>query len=150
MRRAFTLVESAVLLASLIVVSVIGSSIHRWMWSQAELMRYRAAMQDVTDAVRAVQFQASDRHRRLELRVDASQRCLQVVEVQRTWGRLIETVRRTVWLPKGLEIADAPTVLGSPSDGRASIVVLAPAYNRMFQLTTSRSGGVQLHEEQTL
>ena len=150
MRRAFTFIETAILLTSIIVVSVIGSSVHRWMWSQAELLRYRAAMQDVTNTVRAVQFQASDRHRRLELRVDASQRRLQVVEIQRTRGRLIETVRETVWLPEGLEITDAPTVLSPLSNGRVSIVVLAPAYNRVFQLTTSQSDGVQLHEEQAL
>ena len=150
MRRAFTVSETAMLLASLVVVSLLGSSLHRWLWAQAELMCYRAAMQDVTNTVRSIQFQASDRHRRLELRVDASRRRLQVVEIHQTPGGSIEAVRQTVWLPEGLEVSDAPTVLSLSSDGHASLVVLAPAYNRMFQLTTSRSGGVQLREEQAL
>ena len=150
MRRAFTVSETAILLASLVVVSLLGSSLHRWLWAQAELMRYRATMQDLANTVRAIQFQTPDRRRRLELRVDVSRRRLQVVEVQQTPRGPIEAVRQTMWLPEGLEITDAPAVVSPLSKGRASIVVLAPAYNRVFQLTTSRSDGVQLHEEQTL
>ena len=150
MRCAFTFVETAILLDSLVLVGLVGSSLHRWLWAQTELLRYRAAMQELTMTVRSMQFQADAHHRRLELRVDASQRRLQMVEVQPTPGGLVEAVRQTVWLPEGLEITESPTVLRTPSDHRVSIMIPAPAYNRVFQLTTSLSDGVQLHEEQTL
>ncbi len=150
MRRAFTCFETAMLLAGIVLVSVAGSSLHRWLWAQTELQRYRAAMQDLTVAVRSLQFQANTHARHLELRVDAQQRRVQLVEVQRTPGGLIEAVRQTVWLPEGLEMSSSPAVLHIYSDDHAALVVFAPAYNRIFQLTTSRSGGVQLHEEQTL
>lgn len=150
MRRAFTVMETVILLVGLVVVGVVGSSFQRRLLAQAELLRYRAAMGELAMTVRSMQVQASTQHRTFELRVDATQKRLQMVEIRQTPGGVVETVRQTVWLPAGLEVSEAPAVLTLQVGERASLVIAAPAYNRLFHLMASRSGGVQLHEEQTL
>ena len=141
------------LLVAFAVVIRVGVSAHRWMWEQAQLLSYRAAMQDLTTTVRASQFKAFAQQRMFMLRVDAPRGQFQLVSMAQRPGELIEHVERTMWLPDGLEISEAPTILRVfPSGGLASssIVVVAPAHNLQFHLQTSETGEVQLHEESTL
>ena len=151
-RRAFSLVEIMVLAGSIMLVTQIGVSAHRWMWHQAELVRYRSAMQDVTDTIRAMRVRSLTKRQITQLRIDASRGGLQVVAIQGRWGGHIETVERTLWLPHGLEISDAPAVVTSQPSGAlsdASIIVMAPLYQRAFRVTIDHAGQVRLDEEPT-
>ena len=149
MKRAFTLVETVILIASIGFVSLIGAGAHRWMWSQAELWGYRLTMQDVASTVRQMRYRALNAKRTFALRIDAAPRRLQFVTVDAPPVEQ-ESVVRTIWLPPGLAIMQAPVLLtASPSGAmpRTSIVIEAPAFQREFQLRTSPSGTVHLHEE---
>jgi hypothetical protein len=152
-RRALSLVELTMLLGSVVAVSFFGAAAHRWMWEQAALLSYRTTMNDLTTTVRATQVKALASHQAFELRVDAPRGCLQLVAISNKHGGSIEHVERTIWLPHGLEISDAPAVVRvSPRDATSStsIVVMAPAYSRLFRIQTNDAGLVQLHEEPTL
>src|SRR3989338_5976346 len=149
MKRAFTLVETVILIASISLVSLIGAGAHRWMWSHAELWGYRLTMQDVASSVRQMRYRALHAKRTVALRIDAATRRLQFVTVDAPPVEQ-ESVVRTIWLPPGLAIMQAPVLLtASPSGAmpRTSIVIEAPAFQREFQLRTSPSGTVHLHEE---
>jgi hypothetical protein len=88
----------------------------------------------------------------MQLRVDVSQGAFHLSTTQGKF-KSYETIERTLWLPKGLEISEAPTVLTALPTGRlsaGSIVIIAPVYNRLFRLTTAERGLVHLDEEPTL
>ena len=145
-------VEIMVLIVGVGLAILLGASVHRWLWAQAEFLSYRSTMRDLTSAVRAMRFQALAKRRTFQLRVDASQGMFQLASIE---GKAspYEVVERTIWLPKGLQISDAPTTLAIQPSGQlpsASIVVVAPSYNRFFRLTMDEKGLVQLDEESTL
>lgn len=149
MKRSFTLMETVILVASIGLVSLIGAKAHRWMWAQAELWSYRMAMQEVAGTVRQMRYRAIHARRTLALRIHPATRRLVLVAVEpsATGG---ESVERTLWLPRGLEIAQAPTELSVPPTGllpSETILVEVPAFQRTFRLLTSPDGVVQLHEE---
>jgi len=150
MRRwAFTLTETVILVASIGLVSLIGARAHRWMWSQAELWRYRMTMQEVASTVRHMRLRAVNARRTLTMRIDVRARRLQLIAVD-TAPLMQESVERTIWLPAGLDIMQAPDhVTASPTGvlSPVSIVVEAPAFQREFQLQASPLGVVHLHEE---
>jgi hypothetical protein len=149
MRRAFTMMETVILVASLGLVSLIGAKAHRWMSCQAELWSYRLTMQEVASTVRQMRFRAVNARRTFMMRIDADARRLQLVAVD-TVPVMRESVVRTIWLPKGLDIMQAPEELSASPNGAIppfSIIVEAPAFQREFQLRTSPSGTVRLHEE---
>jgi len=119
---------------------------------QMELLDYRSTMHDLTDMVQAMPSRAMAQRRVIQLRVDASQGAFHLAMTQGT-SRLYETIERTLWLPKGLEISEAPALLTALPTGRlsaGSIVIIAPVYNRLFRLTTTERGLVHLDEEPTL
>ncbi len=141
------------LLASIAVVGRLGMSAHQWMWEHVQLSSYRATMRDVATTLQATQLKAMAQRRTFELRIDASQHRVQLVSVVAKPGALLERVERTIWLPDGLEISEAPRVLRvGPLRGfsPSSIVIVAPAHNRLFRLQTSETGYVEWHEEPTL
>ena len=149
MRRSFTLFETVILVASLGLVSLIGARAHRWMWSQAKLWRYRMTVQEVATTVQAMRLRALNARRTLTMRIDAPARRLQLMTVDAGPLRQ-ESVERTIWLPAGLEILQAPDhVTASPAGvlSPVSMVLEAPAFQRAFQLQADPSGAVSLHEE---
>ena len=117
-----------------------------------EWARYRSAMQTLTGTVRAMRSQALTQHRIVQLRVDATRGLFQFAAIYNS-PQPYETVERTIWLPKELQITDAPAVLTALPTGllsSASIVISAPSYNRLFRVTTDKDGHVRLDEEPTL
>ena len=151
-KRAFSLVEIVVLAGSIMLVTQIGASAHRWMWHQAELVRYRSAMHELTDTIRVMRVRSLTRRQTTQLRIDPSRGGVQVVAIQGTSGRRVEVVERMLWLPKGLEISDAPAVITSQPSGAlsaASIIVTAPLYQRAFRVTIDNASQVRLDEEPT-
>jgi hypothetical protein len=149
MRRSFTLVETVVLVLSLVAVSAIGNAAHRWMWSRAQLWGYRLTMQEVASTLRQMRVRAVNAHRTFTMRIDAAARRLQLLAAEES-SMTPESVVRTIWLPKGLEILQAPPQLSASPSGAmppVSIIVEAPAFQRAFQVQTSPSGAVRLHEE---
>lgn len=149
MRRAFTFTETVILVASLGLVSLVGAKAHRWMWGQAELWGYRLTMQEVASTVRQMRVRAVNAQRTFTMRIDVSARRLQLTAIDPAPLQQ-ESVERTIWLPPGLDIRQAPAVLTASPTGAMSpisLIVQAPAFQREFQLQTSPSGAVHLHEE---
>ena len=145
----------AIALAALLVLAWLsGVSVHRTLQREAELSRYRSVIQGLTSTVRAMRSQAAAKRCPIQLSIDASHGAFQLVAIRRgSHHRSYETVERTLWLPEGLQISDGPSTLTALPNGRlspATIVVTAPAYQRLFRLTTQTSGVVQLDEEPTL
>ena len=151
-RGSIRLTEVLTLIASFMIVTALGASVHRQMWEAAELLRYRSTMQELTSTVRAMPSRAIAERRTIQLHANAARGVFQLTAVVEKPARY-EMIERTMWLPEGLEISEAPTVVSASPAGRlsrSSIVVAAPSYNRLFRLTTDEQGLVQLHEESTL
>ena len=77
----------------------------------------------------------------------------QLVEIHQALGGAIATVERTLWLPDGLQISEAPAVVKRLPTGRfpeTSIVLTAPAFQRVFRITSSHDGRVRCDEESLL
>ncbi len=149
MKRAVTLVETLILIASIGFVSLVGAKAHRWMWSQAELWGYRMTMHEVASTVRHMRLRALTARRTFTMHIDASARRLQLTAIDDA-PLPQESVEQTIWLPPGLNIMQAPDQLTvSPTGAMSSIsmILAAPAFQREFQLRTSPSGAVHLHEE---
>ena len=109
-------------------------------------------MLELTDTIRAMRFRSLAKRRAVQLRIDRTSGGAQVVTIIEQPGAQLETVDRTFWLPKGLEISEAPEmVTSSPRGGfsASAIVVTAPAYQRVFRVTTDERGQVRLDEEPT-
>ena len=76
-----------------------------------------------------------------------------IVSANRSADRRIEMVERTMWLPEGLHMSQAPAVLTSLPSGEVSvgsIIVTAPAYQREFRVTIDGPGKVRCDEDSTL
>jgi len=148
-RRGFGLIEVVVIVS---IVGLLGSFTAPRVWRAAEYWRYRAAVDEVVSLVRMLRHRAIVQREPVELRVDAARGMFQLVDLGARMVRT-ERVERTVWLPAGLEIADAPALLTVSSSGdvpAASILIMAPAYHRSFRLVTHRTGPVEIHEEPSL
>ena len=152
MKRGLSRIESAILLASLLIIARIGASTHRWMWEETELAHYRATMQELTRTVRAMHSHALAGRRTIQLHIDTSRGVFQLISVQDKPAPY-EIIERTIWLPEGLQVREAPEALTALPTGRMSptaIIIDAPSHNRLFRLTTTEAGLVQLNEESTL
>ena len=106
-------------------------------------------MQEVASTVRQMRFRAVNARRAFTMCIDADARRLQLMAVGVS-PMTPESVERTIWLPRGLDIMQAPDYLTASPSGvmpPVSIIVEAPAFQREFQLQTSPSGAVHLHEE---
>ena len=141
-------------LAVAVLLGVCGLGIYRATQREAELTRYRSTMQELSSTLRAMRAQAAARRRTIQLSLDPSHGAFQLSSVRAGQHRSsYETVERTLWLPDGLQIIDGPPSLAALPNGRlsaATIVVAAPAYQRLFRITTRESGAVRLDEEPTL
>ena len=138
-----------VAMVCLALVSVGGS---RWLHREAELQQFRTTLQNLAYTVQTIQPRAAAKHRPMILRIDAARGVFQLTTLQ-SGRRSYETVEQTIWLPKGLEIAEAPASLTVPPAGHlaaTTIVVTAPSYNRLFRLTTTARGLVRLDEEPSI
>lgn len=139
---------AAVVAAGLCLVTAGGV---RWLYRASELQRFRTTLQGLTGTMRSIQPRAVAKHRPMLLRIDAAHGVFQVTSLQ-NGRRAYEIVEETVWLPQGLEISDAPASLAVSPTGHltsATIVITAPSYSRLFRLTTTPRGAVQLDEEPT-
>ncbi len=141
-----------VLVASISIVGLVGTSIHHWMWEQAQLLDYRSTMHELTTTIQSMTSLARAQHRMCFLRVDARRNMFQLAKLQAA-PQAYETIERTLWLPEGLYVSEAPPALIALPTGELSqavVVISAPSLNRIFRLTVPPSGVVQCHEEQTL
>ena len=136
--------------ATLVVfLGLLGLSLSRAIQEEADILRYRSATLDLASTIRAMRARALAGRCTMQLRFDPAHRAFQLTAV-RGAARPYETLEQTMWWPVGLEISKAPPVLTASPTGRvspASIVVTAPAYNRLFRLTTNERRGVQFDEE---
>ena len=151
-RRGFGLISAVILIGSVVAVTTVGRSAHRWMWAQAELLTYRSTMHELSATVRTMRSRALAQRQVVQLRIDRARGMFQLASIRQR-PRGYTAVERTLWLPRGLEISSAPTTLTALPNGRvssASIEVVAPSCNKVFRRTTTAEGTVQLHEESTL
>lgn len=115
-------------------------------------LRHRAALHELTNLVWTMPAMATARRKPLEIRVDRAAGAVHLIVLHGGW-RHLETVEQTIWLPEGLQVVEAPpslTVLPTGPLSAATIVVVAPSYNRLFRLTTTTEGLVRLDEEPTI
>jgi len=137
---------------ALLLAGWLGFFVIPQLQSQMELLDYRSTMQDLTSMVQAMPSRAVAQRRVLQLRVDATQRAFHLAMTQEA-AASYDTIERTLWLPQGLEINEAPALLTALPTGRlsaGSIIIVAPLYHRLFRLTTTERGLVHLDEEPTL
>ena len=121
----------------------------RWLHRASELQRFRVSLHYLSETIRSIRPRATATRRSMVLRADPAHRVFQVSALQ-AGRRAYEMVEKTVWLPEGLEIVEAPaslTVLPAQRLTRTTIVIAAPAYNCFFRLTLTPEGAVQLDEE---
>ena len=142
-RRAFSIAEVVVAIS---LVGLVGSlGLHRR--APATFLQYRAALTDVAGTLRTMRLVAMHAQRTYAVRVDPVLRRLQIVWLRPGAG---EQVVRTIWLPEGLMIREAPEqVLITPTSVEAaSLVFEAQGFERAFRLQTG-ADAVDLHEEPT-
>ena len=124
---------------------------YRQMQMDADLSRYRMAPTDLAGKMRTKRASAVAQQRGLELRVDAGHGVLYLSSAPH--GRhAYAQLEQTIWLPAGLQISEAPLAFSAQPNGAftpASMMLVAPSYRRLFRLTTSINGMVELYEEPT-
>ena len=119
---------------------------------QADLMRFRTVLGELTAMVRSMPAHAVAKRHPVQLRIDAAGGAFRL-SIQQGGHRPYETLEQTIWLPAGLEVTESPEQLIAGPNGRLSegtILLTAPAYNRVFRLTASASGSVRFDEEPSL
>ena len=148
-KRAFGLIELIVL------VSIMGwvtsfSAFHAYTTSQ--WADYRMTMQEVTGLLRTMPSHAWAQQHPVSLHIDQTHHAFRIA-VKHPAPQEYEVVERTIWLPEGLRISEAPAAITALPAGSLSIgdiVIIAPAYSRLFRVTTTARGVVQLDEESIL
>ena len=129
-----------------------GLRAQRQAQQEADLVRFRTVLDQLTATVRNMPVRAVAKHHPVQLRIDAAGGVFRL-SIQQGGRRPYETLEQTIWLPAGLEITESPDQLTAGPNGRLSegtILLMAPAYNRIFRLTASASGSVRLDEESSL
>ena len=146
--RAVGLIELVLLLA---VIGMAVSSQRQPTPDDAQWIRDRAVIQELTNTIRAMRWRAPAARCTIELRIDAQQGRFQLFLLDR--AAHIEMLQETIWLPKELEVIEAPAVIRASPTGEgssASIIIEAPSYNRLFRVITQPTGTVRVDEEPTL
>ncbi len=152
-RDTVHVIEAAIFLSGLLVAGYLGLSLHRWLWTQAELKTCRVAMDQVAGSIQAMRLRALATRQPAQLRIDAARRQLQVVMLRGRPGDETVSLEHLWWLPEHVEISEAPSMVTAQPNGTLSastIVVIIPAYQRLFRVTTSTNGRVTLDEESLL
>ena len=150
--RGFSFAEGIILFASVAIVTYVGTTTHRWMLAQTELLKYRSTMENLTSMVRAMPSKAHARRKTFKLHIDHSRGVFRLTSVSAKSAQY-ETVEGTLWLPEGLKVSESPDVLTVGPTGKfspESILILAPSFNKLFRVTTTELGLVQLDEESAL
>ena len=148
-KRAFGLIELIVL------VSVMGwmtsfSAFHAYTTTQ--WADYRITMQEVAGLLRAMPSHAWAHQHPVSLHIDQTRHAFRFA-VKHSAPQDYDVIERTIWLPEGLRISEAPAAITALPTGALStgdIVIIAPAYSRLFRVTTTARGVVQLDEESIL
>lgn len=152
-RAGLTLLESAVLLVSLVLVTGVSATVHRRLLDTVELQRYRSAMRDVVRAVGAMPSKARVQGRAMRLQIETEQRAFRFASLEEG-PKPYQRIEQTIWLPDGLVVSDVPDrSLAADARGQCSaysFVVVAPAHHRMFRVTVDDAGIVQLDEASSL
>ena len=144
--RALRAVSAAMLV---VLAGPVGASTYQWLRQETDFIRYRSAMQQLSLTVRGLPTKALAKRRPIHLRVDAARGIIQVTSTYEG-ASPYDAIEQTLWLPKGLEINEAPAVLTVTPTGHvapSAFVVTAPSHNTLFRLTTTEKGHVRLHEE---
>lgn len=146
------LVKAAQVGAFVLMTALVGASVNGGTRRDAiELLRYRATLQELSDAIHTMHWRALSQRWIVELRVNESRSGFQVVAIEGT--PRMEIIERTMWLPEGLQLLDAPDRFTVDSTGRLprlSLVLRAASHNLLFRVTVTQEGFVQVREEPTL
>jgi Tfp pilus assembly protein FimT len=145
-RRAFSAVELLLVIGLASLVSSVAFSRAK---PTLELFQYRSLMQQLAAELQTMKFRSRNEGRTFIMRIDRASGMVQVVAEDRAAVPAVH-VQRTMWLPEGLSIIQAPKqVLATPFGHLQStaIVVEAEAFQRIFRLTTTPAGVVDLNEE---
>ena len=134
--------------ALLLLLGTAGLSVRRAWRAQAELTGYRVAVQALAETVRTMRARASARGEIIQLHVDAAGGRLQVVARHRG-PPSHDAVEETHWLPEGLRLTETPALVTAGPRGELSagtLLLWAPAHQRLFRLRLERDGGVHVSE----
>ena len=102
------------------------------------LLRYRATLQELGRMAWSLPAMAAALRRPMRIIVDAEQGAVRLVALQ-AGPRQLERVEQTIWLPEGLEVQQVTEAFTASPEGwqsPASLTLIAPAYNRLFRVTT--------------
>ncbi len=131
------------------VIAIESVSMYRQGHTEQALSEYRMVIYDFANTVRAMRTKAIAQGQPYELRIDPARRTLSVSSLSRGSSDYA-ALDRTIWLPEGLEISEAPLWITAHSNGAltpGSIVITAPVFRRLFRLMISHRGVVELYEE---
>ncbi len=146
MRRAFSIFEIVVAIG---IVGLLGSVALPRIRPTMELIRYRSAMQVIAAELRIMRFRAMNEQRTFAMRIDRPSGMIQLVSMEMEPVPR-EEIERTIWLPEGLELLEAPErlmIFPSGAMAPASLLAQVPEAGRVFRLTVSSHGIVRLNEE---
>ncbi len=131
------------------VIAIEGVSMYRQGHTEQALSEYRMTVYDLANTLRAMRTKAVAQRQPFELRIDPARRTFSVSSLSRGSSDYA-ALDRTIWLPEGLEISEAPLWITAQSNGAltpGSIVITAPVFHRLFRLVISHRGVVELYEE---
>lgn len=151
--RAFRAVSAAMMV---VLAGPVGASTYQWLQEglqeETELTHCRSTMQELSFMVRHLPARAAIARRPVQLLLDADRGMVQVAAVYEGRPQPYDAVLRTMWLPKGLQVLEAPEqITVAPNEMLASTLFLlaAPSHNTVFRLTL-RDGIVRLDEQPLL
>ena len=136
-------------LVALVIAGCLGGLVIPRLRGAMEWERYRTTVRELTTTIHSTRWRALSQHRAFELRADPVHSSFQLVamEKRRHGSGIIE---QTIWLPRGLQIIEAPArlTIGPTGDiSTAHVTIAAPLYNRAFHLSTDETGVVRCDEE---
>ncbi len=134
---------------ALVIAGGLGGMVIPRLRGAMEWARYRATIRELTTTIHSTRWRALSQHRAFELRADPAHGSFQLVAMEKRphRGGIVE---QTIWLPRGLQIIEAPARLTIGPTGHMStahVTIAAPLYNREFHLSTDEAGTVRCDEE---
>lgn len=144
--RAFRAVSAAMMV---VLAGPVGASTYQWLQKETELTHCRSSVQELSLMVRHLPARATMARRPVQLLVDAHRGLVQVTTMYEDGPQPYDEVMHTLWLPKGLEVMEAPErLVAVPHEtmASASFLLTVPSHNTVFRLT-ERNGIVRLDEQ---